>query len=206
MNAREILHLLTTSPPVPPIALPEAFGIYALWDHDGVARYIGSTPKATEGFHTRIANKHVTGSEGRSHKFSHVYCVGRMWRYSARLHPPEAGIHENVADAKLAKKLRSLFIRRQCGVTYLPIPDQGGTNGYSSYLTSLEHAVQMIAPDSMRLWEGTKCCIADVSSRLLNDLLQEYPHLRSATDRQLDLYNQYIAAPSRLPERQSPAI
>ena len=78
MNASQIFNILSESRPVAPIALPETFGIYALWDHARHIRYIGCTPKATEGFNARVANKHVTGSEGRSHKFSHAYRVGRM--------------------------------------------------------------------------------------------------------------------------------
>lgn len=84
MDAGYILEMLQAEP-VDLKDLPEEFGIYALWDHDKQIRYIGSTPKATEGFRTRVCNKHSTGSEGRSHKFSQAYCTGRMWRHCKKL-------------------------------------------------------------------------------------------------------------------------
>ncbi len=52
-------------------------GIYALTDHLGVIHYIGRTD--AEGFRDRIYNRHVTGSEDRSHKFSWFYNIGRMY-------------------------------------------------------------------------------------------------------------------------------
>jgi hypothetical protein len=107
MNISDVIFLLTQSKPVSSIKLPQSFGIYALWDHFGLIRYIGCTPKATESLNSRVANKHVTGSEGRSHKLSHAYCVGRMWRYCSKLHDLLAASGEDKADAKIAKYLHA---------------------------------------------------------------------------------------------------
>ena len=85
MDAKNILEQLATGHKHSLPELPETHGIYALWDHDGHIRYIGCTPKKTEGFKKRINSKHVTGSVCRSHKFSEAYCTGRMWRYSKHL-------------------------------------------------------------------------------------------------------------------------
>ena len=57
--------------------LPIDIGIYALTDHLGAIHYIGRTD--AEGFRDRIYNRHVTGSEDRSHKFSWFYNIGRMY-------------------------------------------------------------------------------------------------------------------------------
>jgi hypothetical protein len=69
-----------TARPVRLEDLPDDHGIYALRDHVGQIRYIGVTASKQVGFHNRINGRHVTGSEGRSHKFSHAYNIGRIWR------------------------------------------------------------------------------------------------------------------------------
>src|SRR5665213_3594036 len=74
--------------------LPEAQGIYALADHRGVLRYIGMT--ANETFRQRIYGRHVTGSEGNSHKFACAYNVGLMW-YDKRCS------EQNPQDGSLAR-------------------------------------------------------------------------------------------------------
>lgn len=115
VDSRSIFERLTRSVPINLADLPEEFGIYALWDHERQIRYIGSTPKATEGFRTRIYSKHATGSEGRSHKFTQAYCTGRMWRYCKKLDHPAAAREQSATDADAAKKLRNAFIRKQIG-------------------------------------------------------------------------------------------
>lgn len=136
MDIQNIFERLTQSEPVNLTDLPEEFGIYALWDHERKIRYIGSTPKNTEGFRTRIYSKHATGSEGRSHKFSQAYCVGRIWRYCKKLHDPAANREQSAADTNAAKKLRNAFIRRYCAASYVSIPRDSMPEPYFASLTS----------------------------------------------------------------------
>ncbi|MFG1400239.1 MULTISPECIES: hypothetical protein [Roseixanthobacter] len=117
--------------------LPRTHGIYALYDHAGDMRYIGITPVDPHGFHGRINNRHVTGSEGRSHKFSHAYNTGRMWRNK----------RDNGADAKVAKDLRSHFARRYCRATIVPVERE-----LHALLPTFEKAVQAKAPAGQLLW------------------------------------------------------
>lgn len=192
MDSHRVFGLLQGSIPVPPVNLPDLFGLYALWDHDGVIRYIGCTPKATEGFNTRIVNKHVTGSECRSHKFSHAYCVGRMWRYCKKLHPTAAGKDQIDDDARLAKGLRTIIIRRFCGVTFVEIPQRNEAGCYFRYLTKLERAIQEQAPPHMRSWEGVRFVPGSEPLQQVDLVLSEHPALRSAADRQNALYVRHV--------------
>jgi hypothetical protein len=79
-------------------------GLYGLFDHRGLIRYVGVTA-CRGGFRDRIYNKHVTGSihgrrgtDGRSHKFASEY-IPQMDRESAR--------H---------------FARKHCGAAIFPVP------------------------------------------------------------------------------------
>ena len=193
MDSKEIFRKLTSSEPKSLIALPDSFGIYALWDHESKIRYIGCTPKATEGFRVRVGNKHVTGSEGRSHKFSQAYCTGRMWRYCKKLDPEPALLAQNSDDAKLSKKLRTLFIRKYCRITFVEIPNNGVEN-YFNYLTSLEAEVQNMAPASMRKWEGVGFSPFSEPSKLVDKLIDEYPSLRRSAEKQDEIFNRYVAS------------
>jgi len=198
MRAAQIFLALTQSTPIPTSDLPPAFGIYALWDHERSIRYFGCTPRAREDFRIRVANKHVTGSEGRSHKFSQAYCVGRMWRYSPKLHPECAGDGQDPNDAKLAKRLRTLFIRRHCAVTFVEVPVSSVTTGYFAYLTSLEAEIQARAPDAMRAWEGLLFVpTCDEPVALVEGLLNENTHLRAAAERQNALYLKHVCKMGR---------
>lgn len=192
MNSAQILSALCDSTPRCLDRLPQSYGLYALWDHAGKIRYIGCTPKATEGFNVRIGNKHVTGSEGRSHKFSHAYCVGRMWRYQKRLHPIESWREQSDADAKLAKRLRTLFIREHCRATLIEIPKPSDKE-YFSYLTSLEAEVKMLAPPEMKSWDGVRFSPSPEPTELVNELLDRYPALRAACERQSSIFERYVA-------------
>jgi hypothetical protein len=192
MDSKDIFSKLTSTEPKSLIGLPDSFGIYALWDHEGKIRYIGCTPKATEGFRVRVGNKHVTGSEGRSHKFSQAYCTGRMWRYCKKLDPESALSTQNSDNAKLAKKLRTLFIRKHCRITFVEIPNKGLQN-YFNYLTFLESDVQNMAPASMRKWEGVGFSPFTEPSKLVDELIEENPSLRSAADKQNEIFNRYVA-------------
>jgi hypothetical protein len=80
LDAGEVLNELISREPSCLDALPHDDGIYALHDHVGDIRYIGITKGDKNGFYGRIYSRHVSGSEGRSHKFSHAYNTGRMWR------------------------------------------------------------------------------------------------------------------------------
>jgi len=192
MNSNEIFDILTTSEPQSLKDLPDSFGIYALWDHEKKIRYIGCTPKATTGFRNRVASRHVTGSEGRSHKFSQAYCTGRMWRYCKKLDPLSALGAQDTNNAKLAKKLRTAFIRKHCGVTYIEIPPNDSENDYFSRLTSLESQVQEMAPSSMRAWEGLGFKPESEPVELVDALLSDYPMLREAAERQAAIFAKHV--------------
>src|SRR6185437_10449117 len=74
--------------------LPDAIGLYGLADHIGDIHYIGIT--AAKSFADRIYQRHVNGSEERSHKLACNYNIGRMWRdRKCSAHVPH--------DAKIAK-------------------------------------------------------------------------------------------------------
>ncbi|UYM16301.1 hypothetical protein [Endozoicomonas euniceicola] len=192
MDSKDIFHHLTSSTPMPLTELPNSFGIYALWDHEHQIRYIGCTPKATEGFKIRVGSKHVTGSEGRSHKFSQAYCTGRMWRYCHKLDPEAAAHEQNPNNAKLAKKLRTLFIRKYCAITFIEIPKINSDMDYFKYLIALESQVQEMAPKCMRAWEGVKFKPNNEPSELVDALILENPDLRKAAERQLAIYKKYV--------------
>lgn len=193
ITASEVLDRLASQKPASLFGLPKSFGIYALWDHEGAIRYIGATPRMTEGFNIRVGNKHVTGTEGRSHKFSHVYCVGRMWRFCRKLHPDSAGQAENLLDAKAAKRLRTLFIRRHCAATYVEIRHNQINENYFSFLTDLERAVYEVAPASMSQWAGVKCPQVSEPATLVEDLLKLHPYLRDPVERQRNIFRQHVA-------------
>lgn len=88
--------------------LPHDRGIYTLHDHTGTIRYTGITKSVDSGFYDRIHNRHVTGSEGRSHKFSHAYNTGRMWcdKRDARCQLGES-IANGVDQAPLSSEFRN---------------------------------------------------------------------------------------------------
>ncbi|MBZ0072963.1 MAG: hypothetical protein K8I04_14700 [Gammaproteobacteria bacterium] len=192
MDSRHIFNQLTGSAPVALADLPEQFGLYALWDHSGQIRYIGCTPKATEGFRTRIFSKHATGSEGRSHKFTQAYCVGRMWRYCKRLHPAAAACAQSAADAAASKKLRNAFIRKFCGATFVVVPPSNNTSNYFFYLTALESQVQEMAPASMRAWEGIGFSTTGEPAELVEQLLTGFPCDTAAIERQNAIFRKYV--------------
>lgn len=192
MDSRQIFNQLTTSDPVALVDLPEQFGFYALWDHSGQIRYIGCTPKATEGFRTRIFSKHATGSEGRSHKFTQAYCVGRMWRYCEKLHPIAAAGEQSASDANASKKLRNAFVRKFCGATFVVVPPSSTTNSYFSYLTALESQVQGMAPASMRAWEGIGFSSTEEPAELVDELLTGFSCDIAAIDRQNAIFRKYV--------------
>lgn len=143
-----ILQKLQEQTPVALSGLPNEHGVYALVDHSGSIRYIGVTESPAMGFRRRIFQYHVTGSEGRCHKFSQAYNTGRMWRSRN----PNA--EQLPANAKLAKSLRTKFCRAYCQAAYVAIPRSATPEDFFQFLTQLESQVQRIAPPFMRAWEG----------------------------------------------------
>ena len=92
--------------------MPEAIGLYGLGDHEGKLHYFGMTD--SKSFQDRIWSRHVTGSEGHSHKLACNYSVGRLWH-----DPKHPGT--NKQDGKIACQVRREFIRRHCGFVCLPL-------------------------------------------------------------------------------------
>lgn len=160
LSAEDLLHELISRVPSRLETLPRDNGIYALHDHAGDIRYIGITKGDKNGFYGRIYSRHVSGSEGRSHKFSHAYNTGRMWREK----------RDDSADALVAKHLRTSFIRRHCRATVASVPPT-----MLGELPRLELAVQAMAPTGMFAW-GSKRAFDPVSEptdlldALINDL------------------------------------
>lgn len=132
-----VFRALLSSSPVGLNDLPRSRGIYALHDHMGTMRYIGITQSSSSNFYDRIYNRHVTGSESRSHKFSHAYNTGRMWR----------ALKDNGPDASAAKRLRTAFVRRYCKASYLEVAAES-----FGELPKLELAVQALAGREMLTW------------------------------------------------------
>ncbi|WP_203077392.1 hypothetical protein [Falsiroseomonas ponticola] len=179
LDPTKVFHELTAREPIPLDALPHDHGIYALYDHAGLIRYIGITKKDKYGFHGRIHSRHVGGSEERSHKFSHAYNTGRMWRAKK----------DKSADALQAKALRRAFARRYCRAAFLVAPST-----VSSDLAALELAVQALAPAGMLAW-GSKRSFVPVPepTRLVDALLDE---LRYTPEQHAAIRRQAAKCPS----------
>jgi hypothetical protein len=180
-----VLDFLTSRVPVTLEKLPNEHGVYALIDHMGQVRYFGVTAAATGGFRVRINNKHVTGSEGYSHKFSHAYNTGRMWRSRA----PCA--LQDSRDAKAAKRLRAVFCRRHCKAAYFSVPLSGARRDYFGELTALEKQIQSIASPLMRRWERLHFVVEDEPKEMVDALIDELGYsaeLRGALERQAELF------------------
>jgi hypothetical protein len=140
MTPQDILDHLHGAPAQRLSDLPEGQGLYALYDHSGQPRYIGST---TMGLRRRIHDYHA-GGDGNSHKFSTVYNAGRM--FHARKDP-----FTDAEDGKIAKKLRRLFARSQCSAVGLELP------GISKQeLFDLETKVYRLAPPETISWNHAR--------------------------------------------------
>jgi hypothetical protein len=149
-------HLLGTAP-LNLHDLPIGQGIYALYDHEGVARYIGITEM---GLRKRIHQYH-SGGDGNSHKFSTVYNAGRMFhtRKDARTDP---------ADGPISKELRRIFSRTYCKAVGLELPDQTKTE-----LLAVETEVRRIAPPEALSWNDARQLPATEPADLVDKLLQD---------------------------------
>ncbi len=176
VDPANLFQRLTTGTPVLLGVLPREHGIYALHDHAGAIRYIGITMTEKLGFYGRINIRHTSGSEDRSHKFSHAYNTGRMWRAEKDDRP----------DAKAAKSLRATFVRWYCRATFVTIPPT-----LYGELPKLEKAVQAMAPVGMLDW-GDDLSFISLSEpiELVDALLDELrysPEKRAACERQAAL-------------------
>lgn len=188
LNAEDILERLTQQEPIRLEDLNDDHGIYALWDHERNIRYIGVTASEREGFKTRIYRKHVTGTEGRSHKFSQAYNVGRLWRGQRK-----DGRYSS-ADAKISKALRSAFCRKHCRATTVTVARPLQSDQYFAALEKIEAAVQELAPASMRRWEGTHFVGVQEPIVLVDALMDELDfseEARAAVHRQAKLHHEF---------------
>jgi hypothetical protein len=181
-----VLDALIDGAPLPLKGLPRTHGLYTLHDHEGARRYIGTTDRDPLGFHGRVCNRHVGGSEGYSHKFSQAYNTGRMWQ-ARKGYPGQA-----TTDAKHAKDLRRFFARRFCCVTIFPIANPGlAEDDFFVALTDLERHVQRLAPRIMRSWEGKQFPVMDEPRSQVDLLLDELKwsaDYRASIERQAVLY------------------
>ena len=151
MDATKIYVRLISQKPSVTSELPrDQRGIYMLWDHEGIPRYIGIVDK--DSFHKRIDGRHRGGSEENSHKFSAAYNTGRMWRDRKRIGETIGGIMQTADGAATAKRLRMAFIRRHCRATFVPVSASPGQD-YGSHVRGMEAAVQRLARPDHRSWE-----------------------------------------------------
>jgi hypothetical protein len=147
-------HLLYT-PPVRLDTVPRGQGIYALYDHEGRARYIGFTAKC---LNDRIFKRHV-GGDGNSHKFSSIYNAGRMF------HDPKQPATCST-DGLVAKELRRLFVREHCRAVAIPLP------GLSrDQLVVIEAAMLSLAPTEAKSWNYARALEAYEPTEVLDAFL-----------------------------------
>lgn len=135
MTARQCLDHLLAQTPCRLEDLPSHSGIYGLWDAFGEMRYVGSTQDLRD----RVWSRHVTGSEGKSHKLAqelnqHLFYVDRATRLR---HP---------ARAKTVRGLRQRFVRGHYKATFVDIMATTGD------LKRLERQVIDLAEPGNRLW------------------------------------------------------
>ena len=135
-----ILQRLLNTPPMRLDTVPRGQGIYALYDHEGRARYIGKTAKC---LNERILKRHV-GGDGNSHKFSSIYNAGRM--FHDRKHPASCS-----TDGPIAKELRRLFAREYCRAVAIPLPGLS-----QKELDAIETAAISLAPTEAQSWNHAR--------------------------------------------------
>ncbi|WP_167648822.1 hypothetical protein [Mameliella alba] len=143
------------------VNIPKEKGIYALADHELRFRYIGSTEG--KDFRDRIQNRHITGTESNSHKFSWAYNVGRMYR------GPKSSDKEVMADRHAAKQLRNAFIRKYCRAVWMPY------SGNRIEIETLERAMIEIAPLERVLWNRERIHVSPPPEprHLVDDLISQ---------------------------------
>ena len=137
--------------------LPSTSGLYVLRDHTRAIRYVGIAH--SEGFRVRIRNKHATGSEDRSHKFSAAYNSGRLWRDRH---------HGSADDGAVSKITRNHFILKHCTASVVEIPDYGT----KSVLESMERDIINLADPSDIIWNG-KFQALEEPTELVDQIIEE---------------------------------
>jgi hypothetical protein len=155
MSPASFLALLLETEPVLLTQLPQTQGIYALFDHAGVPRYIGVTAM---GLRKRVAQYHV-GGDNNSHKFSTVYNAGRMFH-------TRNDLHTDANDGCIAKELRRLFARAQCRAVGIPLAGLSRTD-----LFALEAEVRRIAPAVALSWNDVRALDAYEPAEHLDEFL-----------------------------------
>lgn len=168
-----ILSILLESTPTRLKTIPQGQGIYALYDHEGHARYIGITAKC---LNDRIFKRHV-GGDDNSHKFSTVYNAGRM--FHARKAPISCP-----RDGKIAKELRRLFVREHCRAVAIALPGLSRAE-----LLSLEANVLAAAPADAKSWNDARVLSAAEPIDQLNAFLAKIewpPEKHLAVNRQAE--------------------
>ncbi|WP_147161422.1 hypothetical protein [Novosphingobium sediminis] len=176
----EILRTLLEAEPRQTCEAPrDARGLYGLVDHRGKLRYIGATQSVRQTLYQRIHNRHRSGSEGMSHYFSDMYNVGRMWR--------DRDDRINLADGKIAKKLRNAFVSDHCRAVWTVLPD-------TVDIMRLEDAVIAIAPEHATAWNGRKMAPYCEPVELVDATIARLrldPRQRAAIDRQHERFMKF---------------
>jgi hypothetical protein len=157
VGPKQILDHLLSAPPVRLNAVPTGAGIYALYDHEGRARYIGITAKC---LHDRIYKRHV-GGDNNSHKFSTIYNAARM--FHSRKHPATC-----MKDGPVSKELRRLFIREHCRAVAIPMYGLE-----KQKLLEIEAKLLSDAPFESTRWNNVRELQACEPVELLNGFLEE---------------------------------
>ncbi|MCW2286756.1 hypothetical protein M2323_004546 [Rhodoblastus acidophilus] len=140
--------------------MPDAIGLYGLGDHSGVLHYVGMTD--SDSFRDRIWNRHIAGSEDRSHKLACNYSVGRLWH--DRKHP-----RANERDGAIARRVRQAFIRKHCGFVCLPLKMP------KDELRRLEKGVIDLAWPDIADWNKTRKRVAKFEEpfELVNEIIRD---------------------------------
>lgn len=156
MSPQDTLASLISQPLIRPNAsIPKLPGIYLLYDHTETPRYIGETGNLWN----RVYCNHCAG-DGNSHKWACHYNHGRLWHSSK-------STHTDMADGKIAKKLRAALARRYCLVRVLPLPSLS-----DRFLRrELERAVRDIAPNPMNDWNDQKSIPTCAPDELIDQLV-----------------------------------
>lgn len=169
LDIRNALEALLHGVALPLTDLPRRRGVYALIDHTGETKYIGKADRTN--FADRINNRHTTGSEANSHKFSHTYNTGRMWRAK----------NDDSDDARKVKSFRTAFIRHYCRARVFEI------DADPLVIEGVESQLRRIAPSDATEWNDKRVHTAIEPENLVNELLtltKSGPSLLAAMERQ----------------------
>jgi hypothetical protein len=109
----------------------DQYGLYGLYDHHGQIRYVGETADE-DGYYGRINNRHVTGSEGRSHQYANEYIP-----LKTRLVAPG-------------------FVRTHCRATIFPIPGRPplGTHTADPGLRTYKARLRTLESETVELFRA----------------------------------------------------